>query len=101
MICWTTPTDEFVRDPAIAVAAELQHNRLDIFCQHFVMLSSLLLLRSLQKPRPTYLMKSTQATHRHLGMRRPRLLDHLVPFFKWYVANDFFKIVFSKESCPQ
>jgi len=31
-------------------------------------------------------------------MRRSCRLDHLVPFFKRCVANDFFRIVFSNES---
>ena len=34
-------------------------------------------------------------------MRESRILDYLVPFFERYVANDFFRIVFSNDNCPQ
>ncbi|WP_237725088.1 hypothetical protein [Deinococcus alpinitundrae] len=100
MVRWTSSAGEFMGHPAITVPAPLQHHRLNVFGQWLIAVQHIP-AQPVDIPGPAHVVQGTQATHRHRGMRDTRIRDHLVPFFKGYVASDFRKMVFSKASWPQ
>ena len=97
VVGWTPSAGEFMGDPAVAISAPLQHDSLDVFDQLLILIDTLT-AQLVNIPGPAHIVQDTQATHRHRGMRDMRIRDHLVPFFKGYVANDFFRIEFSRAS---